>query len=98
MVASYGFFILDGINFYQGHIFAFSKRLLWLVGNLELRLVKPLHAHHGHVPGDDDDDGDDGDGDDNNVDDGDDNDVVDDDGDLGLVKYLYANQNHASCF
>ena len=46
-------FILDGINFYQGHIFAFSKRLLWLVGNLQFRLVKPLHAHHGHVPGDD---------------------------------------------
>ena len=53
LVASYVFFILDGINFYQGHIFAFSKRLLWLVGNLQLRLVKPLHAHHGHVPGDD---------------------------------------------
>ena len=55
---------MDRINFHQGHIFAFSKRLLWLVGNLQLRLVKPLHAHHGHVPGDDDDDGDDGDGDD----------------------------------
>ena len=80
MVASYGFFILDGINFYQGHIFAFSKRLLWLVGNLELRLVKPLHAHHGHVPGDDDDDGD---GDDNDADNDDDNDLDDDDDDNG---------------
>ena len=98
LVASYVFFILDGINFYQGHIFAFSKRLLWLVSNLQLRLVKPLHAHHGHVPGDDDDDGDDGDGDDNDVDDDDDNDVVDDDGDLGHVKYFSTNQNHASCF
>ena len=45
-----------------------------MVGNLQLTLVKPLHAHHGHVPGDADDDDDD-------VDDDDDNDVYDDDGD-----------------
>ena len=57
---------MDGINFYQGHIFAFSKRLLWLFCNLQLTLVKPFHAHHGHIPGDDDDDGDDCD--DNDVD------------------------------
>ena len=77
---------MEGIDFYQGHIFAFSKRLLWLVSNLELRLVKPLHAHHGHVPGDDDDDGDEGD----------DNDDDDDKGDPWSFKYFSANQNHAS--
>ena len=86
---------MDGIDIYQGHIFAFSKRLLWLVSNLQLRLVKPLHAHHGHVPGDDDDDGDDGDGDDNDVD-GNDCDVDDNDGDPWSCQiFLYQPK---SCF